>query len=200
MNDDIETVLQYWFGEGEDDAAILAERGELWFRKDPAVDAEIRERFAAWVERAGRGELEHWGETGRGRLALIILLDQFTRNIHRDRADAFAHDHRALAHSLEGQSRGQDQALKAVQRVFFYMPMEHAESLPVQDESVRRFEALRAGVGQHLAGPFDNFLDYARRHRDVILRYGRFPHRNALLGRESTPAEQEYLSRPDAGF
>jgi uncharacterized protein (DUF924 family) len=87
-----------------------------------------------------------------------------------------------------------------VERVFFYLPMEHAESLPVQDESVRRFEALRTAVGDDLAEPFDSFLDYARQHRDVILRFGRFPHRNAVLGRDSTPAELDYLAQPDAGF
>ncbi len=200
MDEEFETILRYWFGEDDTDAGILTARGELWFRKDPTVDAEIRARFAAWVERAARGELERWGDTSRGRLALIVLLDQFTRNIHRDGADAFAQDHRALAHSLEGQSRGQDRELKLTQRVFFYMPMEHAESLPVQDESVRRFEALRAEAGAPLAEPFDGFLDYAYRHRDVILRFDRFPHRNALLGRENTPAEEEYLAQPGAGF
>jgi uncharacterized protein (DUF924 family) len=200
MEHEFETVLSYWFGSGRDDASIIAERGELWFRKDPAVDADIRERFGCWVERAARGELERWGEHARGRLALIVLLDQFTRNIHRDTAEAFEHDQRALAHSLEGQSRRQDEELRAVERVFFYLPMEHAESLPVQDESVRRFEALRAAVGADLAEPFDSFLDYARQHRDVILRFGRFPHRNAALGRDSTPAEQDYLTQPDAGF
>ncbi len=200
MSDDCEVVLRYWFGDGTGDAAVLEARGESWFRKDEAADAEIRERFTPLIDRAVRGELESWGDQGPGRLALIVLLDQFPRNIHRDSPDAFAQDHRALAHSLEGQSRGQDRELGAVERVFFYMPMEHAESLPVQDECVRRFEILHDSVDEGLRPAFANFLDYARRHREIILRFDRFPHRNAILGRESTSAELEFLAGPGSSF
>lgn len=193
-------VLDFWFGPDAPDAEVAAQRQAFWFRGDPALDASIGERFRETVEQAARGELEAWSGEPRGRLAVILLLDQFTRNIHRGTPDAFRFDPQALAHSLEGQSRGQDRALRPIERVFFYMPMEHAESLPVQDESVHRFEALLAEVDEPARPAFENFLDYARAHRDVVLRFGRFPHRNAILGRESTPEEAAFLLEDGSSF
>lgn len=193
-------VLDFWFGPPGTDAEVAAARDAFWFRGGSAVDAEVRERFAATVDQAARGELEFWAGSARGRLALILLLDQFTRNIHRGTPDAFRFDQQALAHCLEGRSRGQDTELSPIERVFFYLPMEHAESLPVQDESVRRFEELLAEVDEPARPAFQRFLDFARAHRDVVLRFDRFPHRNAILGRTSTPAEASFLEQPGSAF
>lgn len=135
-----------------------------------------------------------------GRLAWIIVADQFSRNIYRCDPRSFALDEQALAHALEGMAAGHDLALRPLQRVFFYLPLEHSESIELQQQSVMLYEGLLNEVGEKLAQPFTGFLDYARRHLDVIQRFGRFPHRNAILGRESTAAEIEYLQQPGSGF
>ena len=186
-------VLDYWFG-----AAGSPERGtirELWFKKSEATDREIATRFGALVERALRGELAGWAETPSGALAQIILLDQFTRNIHRDTARAFAGDPRALRAATAMVGARQDLALPPEQRGFVYLPFEHAEDLAMQDEALRLFARL-AEVAPQMA----DSSDYARRHRDVILRFGRFPHRNAALGRQSTADESSFLREPGSRF
>lgn len=198
MSERHEAILSYWFGgdaADRDDGAIAGERMDLWFRADDTVDAEIEAEFGALLQLARRGECDTWGESPRGRLALIVLLDQFSRNIFRDTPDAFASDRLALAHSLEGQTQDQDLALRPVERLFFYMPMMHAESLPVQDRAVQRFEELVAAVPEPERPPFERSLKAAREHRDTILRFDRFPHRNRILNRESTPAETDFLER-----
>jgi uncharacterized protein (DUF924 family) len=181
-------VLEFWFG-----APPLAMRAE-WFRKDPAFDQRIRESFGALVDRA----IDHglgWGPAPADRLAEILVLDQFPRNLFRDHARAFAGDARALAIAIAMIEAGDDRALDPVQRWFAYLPLEHAEDLALQDRCVALFEALAA---EHPASA--NPLDYARKHRDVIRRFGRFPHRNRALGRVSTAAEAEYLRQPGSGF
>lgn len=203
MTPDATDLLAYWFGPDADslsDGDIARRQAPVWWQKDPSRDAGIRERFGDVAARAASGALDAWADTARGRLALILALDQLPRVIHRDTPGAFASDHLALAQSLQSQRLHEDLALRPVERVFVYMPMEHAEALPVQDESVHRFEALLAAVPEVDREPFRVFLDFARRHRDVILRFDRFPHRNAILGRESTPAETAYLAEPGAGF
>lgn len=200
VDEAVSEVLDFWFGPQADDASIAERQDSLWWQKRDETDREISERFGALHHQASLGELEHWADSPQGRLALIIVLDQFSRNIHRDSPKAFAQDYRALAHSLSGQTHGQDRELRTVHRVFFYMPMEHAESLPVQDECVRRFEGLLAEATPEKTAPFEKLLDYARRHRDVVLRFDRFPHRNAILGRDSTPAELEFLKQPGSSF
>src|SRR5690606_17045287 len=149
----------------------------------------------AVLEDAGAGRLDGWARSPRGRLALIIVLDQLSRNIHRDSAAAFASDARAQALCMEGLERGDDRELAPLERWFFYMPLEHAESLELQERSVREFERLAAEAPAELQSALEAALDYARRHRDVIARFGRFPHRNTVLGRDSTPEEQAYLAR-----
>jgi len=186
-------VLEFWFGPASQRAGMRPR--EAWFRKDPAFDQAIRERFGPTIEAALQGALPGWNDTPEDTLAQILLLDQFTRNAWRDTPRAFAGDERALALARRLVDRGDDLRLAPMLRWFVYMPFEHAEDLAVQDESVRLFTALAQA-----APGFEGPLDYALRHRDVIRRFGRFPHRNAILGRDSSPEERAYLSQPGAGF
>lgn len=176
-------VLDFWFA---DDPAQFR---DAWFCADPTFDAECRARFGVVLDAARVGALEAWTDTPRGTLALVIVLDQFSRNIHRATPDAYAGDTRALALAREAVARGDDRHLGPMERIFLYLPFEHAESLAEQDVSVRLFEAIGGKAAEA-----------ARRHRDVIRRFGRFPHRNATLGRESTAAELAYLAEPGSGF
>ncbi|WP_114239004.1 DUF924 family protein [Dyella sp. C9] len=184
-------VLEFWFDP-------VAEA--CWFERNEAFDARIRQRFGdTWVA-AVRGELDDWAATPEGWLALLIVLDQFSRNLHRDDARAWAADGQAQALARAGIARGDDQRLLPLQRLFAYLPLEHAEDAALQRLCVQLFHQLaeqQTGVDRHR---FEGFLDYARRHHDVIDTFGRFPHRNAVLGRASTPAEQDYLASPGAGF
>jgi uncharacterized protein (DUF924 family) len=184
-------VLDFWFAE-----AGVAH----WFAADAAFDAQIRTRFGKAVEAAANGRLDDWMATPPGWLALLILLDQFPRNLYRDDPRAWAADARAQRVALSGLAHGDDRQLPAVQRVFAYLPLEHAEDSALQQRSVDLFEALCAEVPTERRKQFEEFLDYARRHREVIARFGRFPHRNATLGRVSTPEETLYLVQPGAGF
>ncbi len=185
-------ILDFWFG-----APGSAERGQsrpAWFRKDPAFDDEIRRRFGHAVDDALGGRYAEWGATAHGALALVILQDQFTRNIFRDTPRAFAGDARALGVAEDAVDRGLDRKLAPRERWFLYMPFEHAEDVAMQRRSLVLFEALSREMGD--AGP----LEWARKHADVIFRFGRYPHRNALLGRASSAEEAEYLAAPGAGF
>jgi uncharacterized protein (DUF924 family) len=184
-------VLGFWF-----DPAHAAN----WFAKDAAFDGEIRRRFAAAADDAARGRLDAWADIPSGWLALLILLDQFPRNLHRGDAQSWAADVKAQRVALSGLADGFDQALPPLQRVFAYLPLEHAEDMGLQQRAVALFEALHAQAPAAERVRFAGFLDYARRHREVIARFGRFPHRNAVLGRDSTAAEREYLAQPGAGF
>jgi uncharacterized protein (DUF924 family) len=188
-------VLDFWFLPPADPAYGKA-RPE-WFRKDPAFDAQIRERFGSLVNQAIAGGLREWDLEGgaQGRLARILLLDQFTRNAFRETPESFAGDILALAAAQALVDSGADQALPPFQRAFAYMPYEHAEDARMQQCAVDLFARLAA---QHEG--FTEMLDYAHRHRGVIARFGRFPHRNPILGRASTADELQYLSQPGAGF
>ena len=186
-------VLNFWFG-----APGSPEHGEWrpqWFRKDPGFDAEIAARFGPIVEAALAGGYRDATAEPAAALVRILLLDQFPRNMFRDTARAFAGDALALEAARALVHRGADQTLAPVQRTFVYLPFEHAEDLAMQDESVRLFTALAA-----VASGLDDVLDYAERHRDVIRRFGRFPHRNAALGRASTPDEAAFLAQPGSRF
>jgi uncharacterized protein (DUF924 family) len=181
-------VLAFWFG-----PPPLATRPE-WFRKDPAFDEAIRARFGARVDAAIDGTLP--APVGaEAVLARLILLDQFPRNLFRGQARAFAGDPAARVLALDLIDQGGERVLHPLQRWFVYLPLEHAEDLALQDRCCALFATLAAE-----APGFDSALDYAERHRDVIRRFGRFPHRNAALGRASTPEEQVYLATPGSGF
>jgi len=190
-------VLAFWFGEpGSSECEMYR---ELWFRKSEAVDREIAERFSPLIERALRGELADWSQHPEAALAQIVLLDQFTRNVFRDTPRAFAGDARALAAATAMVGQRFDEALPALHRSFVYMPFEHAEGLGAQDEAVRLFSRLIASTPT--ASPeLRSMLEYAEKHRAVIQRFGRFPHRNAILGRHSTPDEIAFLQQPGSRF
>jgi uncharacterized protein (DUF924 family) len=191
-------ILDYWFGKGPLDAARLTDRMAFWFggdgpEKTAARDAQIREKLEPMLERASRGEFDSWASSPRRRLALILLFDQVPRNIHRGTARSFAFDAKALSLTVEGLHLAADQALDPAERLFFYLPLEHAESLEAQDASVKAFERLAQESPAELRGFFDGTTQYARGHRDIVAKFGRFPHRNQALRRESTPAEIEWL-------
>ncbi len=185
-------VLDFWFGAPR--SADYGHAREFWFKKSAATDATIRERFAPAVEAALQGGLRHWVDTdARGALAVVLLLDQFTRNLFRDSPRAFAGDSAALAIARELVAAGRDAQLAPVERWFAYMPFEHSERLEDQRESLRLFSALaKDGLTEPLA--------WAQKHCDVIARFGRYPHRNELLGRPSTAEEIEFLRQPGSRF
>ena len=191
---DPEQVLRYWFG-APADAGVPR---QVWFRAEPAFDAAIRERFGGAVQRAREGGFETWRDTPRSALALVLLLDQFTRNLHRGSALAFAGDARAQAVAQDAIDRGWDRQLAAVERWFLYLPLQHAESRSLQARSVSLFASLAAELGEQAseAQGIAGALDYAHRHAAIIERFGRFPHRNAVVGRESTADEQAFLAQP----
>jgi uncharacterized protein (DUF924 family) len=197
---DAQAILDYWFGANADDGAVAKEKGALWWKSDPAVDEELRRIFADGVESAGRNELDEWASTPRGLLALILLSDQLTRNIHRNTPRAFAFDPIARAHCREGIARGFDMRLRPIERVFHYLPLEHSELLADQDDSVRLFSDLARDAGAQTKELFAGYLRFAERHREIIERFGRFPHRNRILGRESTAEEIAFLQTPGSSF
>ena len=195
-----DTLHAFWFGTSPQDAEVIASQSALWWQKQPAVDTEIRKRFAPLVERAATGELDSWLGELRGRLALILLTDQFPRNIWRGQAAAFAFDVLALRWAKETIERGLDLQARPIERVFLYLPLEHSEDLADQREAVRLFDTLAGEVAPAARPAFAGYLDYARRHLEIIERFGRFPHRNAALGRETSAAEAEFLRQPGSGF
>jgi uncharacterized protein (DUF924 family) len=197
----IEAILAFWFKEQQLSAPQIDRRMDLWFGEDADFDRQIKKSFLHDVERASAGELDHWAENPHGRLALILLLDQFRRNIYRNSADAFSEDSAALKHCVEGAVQKKDQGLTPIERVFFYMPLQHAESRKVQAKSVALYNRLAGVVSPTYRETFSTVAQFAELHRDIIEQFGRFPHRNKLLGRKNTPEEDEYLAgdSPDFG-
>lgn len=193
-------IITFWFGSNADDAATARAQARLWWSKNPAADTEIGSRFAAVVHAAAFGRHDDWAATPQGRLALIILFDQFPRNMHRGSARAFAYDGLARRLALEGMAAGADRQLRPIERVFCYLPLEHSEDLSHQDQCVALYQALAAGVAPELRSTFTGYVDFAERHRAIIRRFGRFPHRNAALGRVSTAEETEFLRQPGSSF
>ncbi len=178
-------VLSFWFGQPP----------ARWFTKDAAFDQEVAQRFGATLEQALAGDLAAWAATPRGALALIIVLDQFSRNTLRGSARAFAGDGAALATARSLVAGGHDKTLTTAKRQFSYLPFEHSENLADQQASVRLFKQLAQDDAQ-AAG----LVEWAQRHLDIVARFGRFPHRNAALGRASTAEETEFLKQPGSGF
>jgi len=197
----IEAILSFWFKEQELTAPQIDRRMDIWFGGDAILDHEIEKEFANDIEAASDGRLDHWANDSHGRLALIILIDQFRRNIHRGTADAFSMDKLALKLCVEGAMEKKDKSLTPIQRVFFYMPLQHAESRKVQAKSVELYDRLAEAVSPTLRETFLTVAQFAELHRDIIDQFGRFPHRNVLLGRANTAEEDEYLAgdSPDFG-
>jgi uncharacterized protein (DUF924 family) len=195
---DEQKILSYWFPPGihEADAEAYREQWLRWFAGGPEIDGEIAERFGGVLERARRGELDLWAETPRGRLALIIVLDQFSRSVYKGTPLAYAQDPAALRLAQEGIEAGMDRGMEVAERLFFMMPLGHAEGpdhLERIDLAVRGAEEQVYLAPAHLKPLYEFSLGQARAHRDVIARFGRHPHRNAVLRRASTPEELEYL-------
>lgn len=194
-----EQILSVWFGE---DPAQPLQHAERWFLKEPAFDQWLTEEFEPHIRRAISGTYDHWKETPRGALAFIILLDQFSRNIYRDTPASFAQDGAALTVCRQGLENGFEARLAPMERSFFYMPLMHGESLELQRLSVQNFAALAKQQDQDAAlrESLEKNHGYAVDHCKVIEKFGRFPHRNQILGRPSSPGELEYLANPEAGF
>jgi uncharacterized protein (DUF924 family) len=203
MNPQAQAVFDFWFlptGGQEADAPR-----RQWFQKDDAFDREIDSRFGALIEQALQGGLHDWDAEGpQAALTRILLLDQFTRNVHRGTPLAFAGDPQALQAAIAMTDAQQDLALPPLQRAFMYMPFEHAEDMAMQEQAVALFTRMAtaesATAPPALSKGVAGMLDFAQRHREVIRRFGRFPHRNPILGRPSTPVEEAYLRQPGSGF
>jgi uncharacterized protein (DUF924 family) len=193
-------LLQFWFGDDPDDAAVAKGQAELWWGHRQETDELLQERFGAAASAAAAGVLDHWTGSPRGRLALILLLDQIPRAIHRGTPAAFDQDPKARDIAQRGLDSGADRLLRPIERLFFYLPFEHSEDLVDQNRSVELFRELVASVDSAHRETFAGFVDYALRHQNVISRFGRFPHRNLILGRESTPEEQAFLEQPGSAF
>jgi uncharacterized protein (DUF924 family) len=195
-------VRRFWFGTLPLKPQGVPERLALWFGAEPGArsrsDELIRARFGALIERAAAGELAAWADSPRRRLSLILLLDQFPRHVHRGTARAFGADRDALGLTLSGMQSAADAALAPVERIFFYMPLQHAELHDAQDESVAAYRRLRNEAPAELEAVFADALQAAELHRAIVARFGRFPHRNRALGRRDTPEEAQYL-RQDGG-
>lgn len=194
-------VLDYWFADSLHEPRALADRVQVWFRSNAEADRDIKQRFGALIERALAGELAEWADDIRGRLALVLLLDQFTRNVYRGSARAFAGDARALELSREAIAAGLDMTIEPVERAFLYMPLEHAEDLGVQTLSVDRATANLDGVPPGaLRHQLEQFLKAAREHAETVRRFGRYPHRNKVMGRASSVEESAWLSEGGRGW
>jgi uncharacterized protein (DUF924 family) len=187
-----EEILDFWFG--QPDAADYGKPRKEWFIKNINFDEEVRSRFLETYQKAASDELDSWQKKPLSCLALIILLDQFPRNMFRGKPQAFATDERALKVAKYACDRGFDKELLPVQRWFIYCPFEHSENLEDQQKAVKLFSTLKDDPDSASA------IDYAYRHLKVIERFGRFPHRNKILGRQSTPKEEEFLKQPGSSF
>jgi len=196
----IEDVLQTWFAGDVNDAAVMQVRMDKLFSVDPAFDEALRASFAPLVERALDGALDGWAAAARGALALIVLLDQLPRNLFRGSARAFAGDARARHIALQAFAVGHERLLAPVERVFLYLPLEHAEDLALQERCVAGQEALRAAARPDFAALMDQVVAAGHAHREIVARFGRFPHRNLLLGRPSTPEELAWLAENRHGW
>jgi uncharacterized protein (DUF924 family) len=186
-------VLDFWLGDGVRKEWPTQDLGKRWFGGGAELDAEISARFGNQVEAAVASGLQDWEQPPLNRLALVILLDQFTRNVFRGKAEAFAGDARAQRLVLEALAEGSDLTLPWAGRIFMYMPLMHAESLALQDECVARFTRLQADAPDSLKQRLQGNVDYAHQHRDIIARFGRFPYRNAVLRRIDTAEETDFL-------
>jgi uncharacterized protein (DUF924 family) len=187
-------IRDFWFGRAIADPSAIQERMAFWFGDDPARDAAMKSGWLQVTEDAIAGRLDKMGSTPPGRLALILLLDQFSRNLFRGSPRAFEKDGRARYLMRDGMSRQMDLVLSPIERCFFYMPLQHSEFLEDQESSVSRFEQLLSEVSLEQRDVYKSFLEHARLHRDIVARFGRFPHRNATLNRLSTPEERRYLA------
>jgi uncharacterized protein (DUF924 family) len=193
-------LLNWWFGSAESSTEVAKAKNKLWFGKKKSQDTDALHRFGGLVELALKGGLSEWAETPQGWLALVLLLDQLPRMIFRNTAKAYSGDARAQELVKHGLKLERDLALTPLQRTFIYLVLEHTENLKSQDEAIRRFTALLTLLPATDREYFTQTLEHAKRHRAVIERFGRFPHRNEILGRDSTMQELEFLKKPGSRF
>ncbi len=195
-------ILDFWIGDASHSGEAAAEKNKIWFGKSPELDEEIRERFLTLLETLAAGPLaQKWAGKGpRERLAAIIVLDQFSRNIFRDSPRSFSQDMLALRLCKEGLALREDLSLSEAERMFFYLPLEHSEDVGDQSRSVEMFAALRRDAREDFQKLTESVLEYAYAHQSVVDRFGHFPHRNEVVARESTPEEVTYLAKPGSGF
>ena len=198
---DVVALLDFWFDVDVDDRASLEKRMRRWFASTADEDRELEARFGKLARQAAAGALDDLAASARGRLALILLLDQLPRNLHRGTPEAFAGDRQALDLCLSGLNAGLDEDLQTLERIFYFMPLQHSEDRADQELSVETFAGLATEpVPPALAAALRKCADYAVAHRDIVERFGRFPHRNRALGRKSTRAELEFLEAGGASF
>ncbi len=192
--DRIDEILKFWFGRVEETIVPSENRARIWFGESPGVDREIAEKFSQDLEKAINGMCVEWEKNPRGQLALIITLDQFSRHVYRDSPKAFAQDDYALSICVNGIERHEDHKLSLIERVFYYFPLLHSEDLHHHEISIRGYQILFELALPETQVIYESFFKFANHHHHIIRRFGRFPQRNALLGRESTPEETQYLN------
>ena len=199
MKNRLAQVHRYWFGDCDSDLEIIRQKGKLWFGKDDLVDQYIRQQFSDLLALATNQRIRMEGLETHHQLAVILLLDQFTRNVYRNDPKSFASDSLALSLAKDLLNCS-DNLLRPIEKVFLYLPFEHSEELDDQKKSVALYKNLYESAAENLKESFAGFLDYAVRHHDIIMRFGRFPHRNKILDRPSTAEEVVFLSQPGSSF
>lgn len=197
---DIQRVLEFWFADTAMDSPRVDSRMDRWFGVDEGFDRQIREEFGDLVQQASANKLTDWADTPEGCLALIILLDQLRRNIYRGSAEAFTLDHIALKLCIDRTIAGDHKKLDAIQCLFFFMPLQHAESVPVQKKSVGIYQALAEKSTDTMRETFLTAAQFAELHHDIVVEFGRFPHRNDILGRQNTDAEATFMAGDSPNF
>lgn len=193
---ELEEIIKFWFGKNIEVDPL--QNMDKWFTKNPVFDAIVSDRFKPSLQKLD--ELSAWKESPKGSMAYILLTDQFPRNIFRNQKTSFSFDSLALEEAKNGIQDGFDQELSWIERCFYYLPFEHSENLEMQEESLKQFQALQRFVPKAFADYGDEVYDYAVKHWEMIKRFGRFPHRNKILKRESTPEEIEFLKQPGSSF
>lgn len=195
-----ESVLEFWFGEWHNNVPEDAQQ-KNWFTGGATFDLAIKKKFTTTLLASSKGELDAWELTPRGRLAFVIVLDQFPRNIFRGTANAFLYDEKALSLARDGVEFGHDKPLRAIEKMFLYMPYQHSESLKIQKEGLALYEAiLNHTKSDEEYAICKQAFEFAKQHHQLIERFGRFPHRNAILGRQSTAQEESYLAHGGQRF
>ena len=195
-----EAVLEFWLGDLDEHGLASSEKSKAWWKKSQSFDQEIKERFADDSAAILAGKHDDWPETPRGTLAAVIVLDQFSRNMYRDQAEMYAGDALALKLATDAIKKGFDRQLPTDARVFLYMPFMHAEDVAMQDRCVELFAAMLSDVDEAAKGRIQSNHEFAVQHRDIVAKWGRFPHRNKIVGRDSTAEEVEFLKGPGSSF
>lgn len=198
--ENILAIREFWFGDSPDGVTTANQQAGLWWGKNPDIDLQIRQRFETTVQAAEKNQLADWENTPQGVVALVLLTDQFPRNMYRNTPRSFAFDTLARAFCRKGLQTDFYMALRPIERLFLHLPLTHSELLPDQEQAVALGTALVEQVAAGEKECFAGYLSFAIRHRDIIARFGRFPHRNQILQRQSTPAELEFLQQPGSSF